>query len=60
MEEEEDVAEEDMGAVADMEGAVVEAMVRIYSRDVMRHLKEYLLPIVTSSTDQGYSSRKSA
>ena len=31
MEEDEDVVEEDMGAVADMEGAVVEAMVRIYS-----------------------------
>ena len=31
MEEEEDVVEEDMGAVADMEGAVVEAMVRTCS-----------------------------
>ena len=31
MEEDEDVAEEDMGAAVDMEGAVVEAMVRIYS-----------------------------
>ena len=31
MEEDEDVVEEDMGAVADTEGAVVEAMVRIYS-----------------------------
>lgn len=31
MEEEEDVVGEDMGAVADMEGAVVEAMVRTCS-----------------------------
>ena len=54
MEEEEDVVEEDMGAVADMEGAVVEAMVRIYSCHchAMRPLKEYLMPITTPSTDQ--------
>ena len=31
MEEDEDVVGEDMVAAADMEGAVVEAMVRIYS-----------------------------
>ena len=59
MEEEEDVVEEDMGAVADMEGVVVEAMVRIYSCHVMRPLKECLLLITTSSTDQECSSRKS-
>ena len=39
MEEEEDVVEEDMGAVADMEGAVVEAMVRIYSCHCQGSLK---------------------
>ena len=60
VEEEEDVVEEDMGAVADMEAAVVEAMVRIYSCHAMRPLKECLLPITTSSIDQGCSPRKSA
>ena len=60
MEEDEDVVEEDMGAVADMEGVVVEAMVRIYSCHVMRPLKECLLLLITtSSTDQECSSRKS-
>ena len=60
MEEEEDVVEEDMGAVVDMEGAVVEAMVRTYSCHDMRPLKEYQLSITTPSTDQGCSPRKLA
>ena len=48
MEEDEDVVEEDMGAVADTEGAVVEAMVRIYScHEALERILLFLLLVWT-------------
>ena len=48
MEEDEDVAEEDMGAAVDMEGAVVEAMVRIYScHEALERILLFLLLVWT-------------